>query len=81
MAGYFGLLERAREFSRQAVVVPIEERGLEGIERVWALCDSWLDFVEQGILPGGYFFTGVAGLLGGIKYLFDMAEKNRHPEC
>jgi len=23
----------------------------------------------------------VAGLRGGIKYLFDMAEKNRHPEC
>jgi AcrR family transcriptional regulator len=40
------------------VLVPIEEAGLEGIERVWALCDNWLAFVENRILPGGYFFTG-----------------------
>jgi hypothetical protein len=39
-------------------MVPIEEKGLQGIDRVWALCDSWLDFVEQRRLPGGYFFSG-----------------------
>jgi AcrR family transcriptional regulator len=40
------------------IMVPIRENGLQGIERVWALCDSWLDFTEQERLPGGYFFTG-----------------------
>ena len=52
------VVERASVLFFDYVLVPIEESGLEGIERVWALCDSWLDFVEQGILPGGYFFTG-----------------------
>lgn len=52
------VVERANLHFFDYIVVPIEEKGLVGIERVWALCDSWLDFVEQGILPGGYFFTG-----------------------
>jgi len=64
------VVERARVLFFDHVLVPIEERGLEGIERVWALCDSWFDFVEQGILPGGYFFTGAyfqcAGQSGSI---------------
>jgi AcrR family transcriptional regulator len=40
------------------IMVPIRENRLQGIERVWALCDSWLDFTEQERLPGGYFFSG-----------------------
>jgi AcrR family transcriptional regulator len=52
------VVERARLHFLDHILAPIEEEGLEGIERVWALCDSWLDFVERGILPGGYFFTG-----------------------
>lgn len=63
---HFGSKEKLeREVVEQAsllffdrILLPIEEAGLEGIERVWALCDSWLDFVEQEVLPGGYFFTG-----------------------
>lgn len=65
------VVERASVLFFDHVLVPIQERGLEGIERVWALCDSWLDFVEQGILPGGYFFTGAyfqcAGQSGSIR--------------
>lgn len=64
------VVERASVLFFDHVLVPIEEKGLEGIERVWALCDSWLDFVEQEILPGGYFFTGAyfqcAGQSGSI---------------
>jgi AcrR family transcriptional regulator len=64
------VVERASVLFFDHVLVPIEERGLEGIERVWALCDSWLEFVEQGLLPGGYFFTGAffqcAGQSGSI---------------
>ena len=52
------VVERASLHFFDHILVPIEEKGLVGIERVWALCDSWLDFVEQRILPGGYFFTG-----------------------
>lgn len=52
------VVERASLYFFDHIVAPIEEKGLQGIERVWALCDSWLDFVERRILPGGYFFTG-----------------------
>lgn len=52
------VVERADELFFSYVLPPAEEDGLEGIEQVWALCDHWLDFVEKGILPGGYFFTG-----------------------
>jgi AcrR family transcriptional regulator len=36
-----------------------EDDQLRGIERLWSHCDAWLDFVEHGPFPGGYFFTGV----------------------
>ena len=52
------VVERAGELFFSHVLLPAEEDGLEGIEQVWTLCDHWLDFVEKGILPGGYFFTG-----------------------
>jgi len=52
------VVERASVLFFDHVLIPTEEDGLEGIERVWALCDLWLEFVEDRVLPGGYFFTG-----------------------
>jgi AcrR family transcriptional regulator len=51
------VVERAGHLFFRQVLVPTEGGDFKGIERVWALCDYWLDFVENGILPGGYFFT------------------------
>ena len=31
-----------------------------GVGRVWALCNSWLSYVESGVFPGGCFFWAVA---------------------
>lgn len=31
-----------------------------GIGRVWALCNSWLSYVERRVFPGGCFFWAVA---------------------
>src|SRR5689334_7505628 len=31
-----------------------------GAGRVWALCNSWLSYVERGVFPGGCFFWAVA---------------------
>ena len=31
-----------------------------GVRRVWALCDSWLSYLERGVFPGGCFFWAVA---------------------
>jgi AcrR family transcriptional regulator len=52
------VVERAGDLFFRHILLPTEEDDLRGIERVWALCDYWLDFVDKGILPGGYFFTG-----------------------
>ena len=42
------------EVLRPALVVP------RGLGRVWALCNSWLSYVERGVFPGGCFFWAVA---------------------
>ncbi len=31
-----------------------------GVGRVWALCNSWLSYLERGVFPGGCFFWAVA---------------------
>src|SRR2546425_12100728 len=31
-----------------------------GAGRVWALCNSWLSYLERGVFPGGCFFWAVA---------------------
>jgi AcrR family transcriptional regulator len=52
------VVEQARFYFLDHVLQHVEGAKLLGIERLWSLCDSWLDFVEHGPLPGGYFFTG-----------------------
>lgn len=42
------------EVIRPALATP------RGIGRVWALCNSWLSYVERGVFPGGCFFWAVA---------------------
>src|SRR3989442_13566914 len=42
------------EVLRPALVVS------RGLGRVWALCNSWLSYVERGVFPGGCFFWAVA---------------------
>ena len=42
------------EVIRPALALP------RGLGRVWALCDSWLAYLERGVFPGGCFFWAVA---------------------
>src|SRR5438034_7619871 len=42
------------EVLRLALQVP------RGLGRVWALCNSWLSYLERGVFPGGCFFWAVA---------------------
>ena len=53
------VVEQARVQFLNHVQKRAQDDKLTGIERLWFLCDSWLDFVEHGAFPGGYFFTGV----------------------
>ena len=52
-------------FRRHVLNRAQEEEAREGIERIWALCDFWLEFVEERVLPGDYFFTGAFFLHAG----------------
>ncbi len=50
-------LEKAREIFVDAVLRPAQaSRG--GIERLWNLCDWWLQHIERRVFSGAYFFTG-----------------------
>jgi AcrR family transcriptional regulator len=49
------VIGRAHQIFNGRIFASAEEKG---IERVWALCDRWLKFVESQVLPGGYLFTG-----------------------
>jgi AcrR family transcriptional regulator len=50
-------IHTAREVFANAVLLPATSAA-EGIERLWKLCDSWLQHIEQSVLPGSYFFSG-----------------------
>jgi AcrR family transcriptional regulator len=51
------VVERAYDIFNGRILLPAEE-VTPGIERVWTLCNLWLEFIEDQLLPGGYFFTG-----------------------
>jgi AcrR family transcriptional regulator len=44
----------ADEVIKPALAVP------RGVGRVWALCSSWMSYLERGVFPGGCFFWAVA---------------------
>src|SRR5262245_45843165 len=43
------------EVIRPAVAFP------RGTQRVWALCTSWMSYLERGVFPGGCFFWAEIG--------------------
>jgi AcrR family transcriptional regulator len=50
-------LEMAMEVFADAVLRPAQaSRG--GVERLWNLCDFWLQHIERRVFTGAYFFTG-----------------------
>ena len=59
------IVERASDLFFTHVLEPVEQDELQGIERLWALCDNWLYFIENQVLPGGYFFSGALFQRGG----------------
>src|SRR5438128_2625396 len=59
------VVARAADLFRGHILYPAEDEVGPGIERIWALCDFWLEFVEDRVLPGGYFFSGALFLHAG----------------
>jgi len=48
----------AQIFADEVLRPALAER--RGVGRVWALCNSWLSYLERGVFPGGCFFWAVA---------------------
>lgn len=56
-------VDNARSLFIDVVVVPALQHA--GLERLRALCESFLTYVENRTLPGGCFFAAAAAELGG----------------
>lgn len=56
-------VDTARRLFVEVVVVPALDA--EGLDRLRALCESFLSYVECRTLPGGCFFAAAAAELGG----------------
>jgi AcrR family transcriptional regulator len=60
-------VDAARTSFIREVVEPALTSASPGRERLLALCDGFLDYVEGRVFPGGCFFVATAAELGGRK--------------
>jgi AcrR family transcriptional regulator len=58
-------IDAARANFIQHVVTPVIATTPPGRHRLQRLCDSYLDYVEQRIFPGGCFFVTASAEMGG----------------
>ena len=58
-------IDAARASFITHVVTPAVTTSPPGRQRLLALCDGFLDYVEQRIFPGGCFFVAAAAEMGG----------------
>jgi AcrR family transcriptional regulator len=58
-------VEAARESFLSEVVAPVLNTTGPGRQRLIALCDHYLSYVERRVFPGGCFFVGASAELGG----------------
>ena len=56
---HLATIEAAAEIFTDEVIRPALTQP-RGVGRVWALCNSWLSYLERGVFPGGCFFWAVA---------------------
>jgi AcrR family transcriptional regulator len=56
---HLATIEAAAEIFTDEVIRPALAQP-RGLGRLWALCNSWLSYVERGVFPGGCFFWAVA---------------------
>ncbi|MDQ4215845.1 TetR/AcrR family transcriptional regulator [Microbacterium capsulatum] len=57
-------VEAARATFTAEVVLPARVSADPGAPRLLALCDGYLDYVENRVFPGGCFFVGAAAEVG-----------------
>src|SRR6201987_40522 len=52
------VVDEAREIFVERVVRPAYQ--FQGLQRLRALCENWLAYGEQGVFPGGCFFSAAS---------------------
>ena len=52
-------VDAAREIFIAEVITPAL-KAPRGLQRLWALCDYWLNYMEREIFPGGCFFMSAS---------------------
>lgn len=57
-------IEAARTSFIQEIVVPALSSTPPGLDRLLALCEGFLSYVERRVFPGGCFFVGASAELG-----------------
>lgn len=65
--GHFGSKEElqiatistAREIFIREVIAPALQAP-RGLQRLWAMCDGWLSYMEREVFPGGCFFMSTS---------------------
>ncbi len=57
-------VEAARAIFIQEVIKPAFET-VQGLPRLWKLCETWLAYVQSGVFRGGCFFAAVAAEFDG----------------
>src|SRR5689334_23609582 len=55
---HLATIEAAAEIFTDEVIRPALSHP-RGAGRVWALCNTWLSYLERGVFPGGCFFWAV----------------------
>lgn len=56
---HLATIDAAAEIFTDEVIRPALKHP-RGLGRVWALCNSWMSYLERGVFPGGCFFWAVA---------------------
>jgi len=56
---HLATVEAAAQIFTDEVIRPALAQP-RGVGRAWALCNTWLSYVERGVFPGGCFFWAVA---------------------
>lgn len=58
-------VERAREIFIEEVVHPVKEATEPGLDRLWGLCDQWIEYAQRGVFSGGCFFAAASSEFDG----------------
>jgi AcrR family transcriptional regulator len=58
-------IDTAREIFVEEVIKPTIAASEAGLQRLWRLCDAWLEYAQRGVFKGGCFFAAASSEFDG----------------